>query len=378
MVNVLVIGWLAAGLASEPGLDTEWLYHPVGRSVIIEVEAPETAAALSLVLMNHEGNLHTEPVEVTPGPIDLARAMPDIWRLRRAAYLQLLAGEEPIGTSLVLQPMLSRLVPQVEEAVNPNGIHYTRIVGWRDETASDPAPPEGAEVEVDEPDEGGGGDLEPPEDPWLANQDPGDRLATGLRIYPERDVVLHTSAGSIRIALRPDEAPNTAWNFLQLCRGGFYRDIAFHRVVPLTRNGEPFVIQAGDPTRTGSGGPGYWLPIEPSRLAHDFGVISMARDVDPDSAGSQFFICLSRAGTARLDGHYCAFGMAVEGGETIHAIAGVELADVAAGRPVAPPVIDAAEPVPAPPRRPGLGRPEPPLVPAPPPAAAPRPERVPR
>jgi peptidyl-prolyl cis-trans isomerase B (cyclophilin B) len=377
MVNVLVIGWLAAGLASEPGLGVEWLYHPVGRPVMIEVEASEASAPLSLVLMNHEGNLHAEPIDVTPGPIDLAQAMPDIWRLRRAAYLQLLAGEEPIGSSLVLQPMLSRLVPQVEEAVNPNGIRYTRIVGWRDETAPDPAPGE-AEADVDEPDEGHDADLEPPEDPWLANQDPGDRLATGLRIYAERDVVLHTNAGSIRIALRADQAPNTAWNFLQLCHGGFYRGIAFHRVVPLTRDGEPFVIQAGDPTLTGSGGPGYWLPIEPSRLAHDFGVISMARDVDPDSAGSQFFICLSRAGTARLDGHYCAFGTAVEGGETIHAIAGVELADVAAGRPVAPPVIDSAEPVPAPPRRPGLGRPEPPLVPAPPPVPAPRPERVPR
>jgi peptidyl-prolyl cis-trans isomerase B (cyclophilin B) len=130
----------------------------------------------------------------------------------------------------------------------------------------------------------------------------------------------------------------------------------------LTRAGEPFVIQSGDPTGGGDGGPGYPLPMEPGGLRHEFGVISMARADHPDSAGSQFFICLSRAGTARLDGQYCAFGYAVEGARTIQAIAAVELADVAAGRPVDPPVVVRAELVGAPPRTPGAGRPDGPVI----------------
>jgi peptidyl-prolyl cis-trans isomerase B (cyclophilin B) len=179
-----------------------------------------------------------------------------------------------------------------------------------------------------------------------------------LRIYPETDVIMHTSKGDIRVAMRPDEAPNTAWNFLELGKGGFYRGVVFHRIVPLTANGQPFVIQAGDPTGTGDGGPGYWLPIEDSSLPHDFGVISMARSDDPDSNGSQIFFCLSREGTARLDGQYCSFGYAVDGADVIKSISEVELADVATGRPVQPPVITEAELVPAPARTPGSGRPD--------------------
>ncbi|MCH8822184.1 MAG: peptidylprolyl isomerase [Planctomycetes bacterium] len=172
---------------------------------------------------------------------------------------------------------------------------------------------------------------------------------------------MHTSLGDIRLAMRPDQAPNTAWNFLELCAGGFYDGVVFHRVVPMTIAGDPFVIQAGDPTGSGNGGPGYWLPIEPSQLPHDFGVISMARDTPPDSAGSQFFICLSRAGTAALDGSYCAFGYAISGSETIQAIASVELADVSSGRPTDPPVIISATLIDSPPRTPEVGRPDKPL-----------------
>ena len=182
--------------------------------------------------------------------------------------------------------------------------------------------------------------------------------------------------------MRPDAAPNTAWNFISLCEGGFYRGIDFHRIVPMTRDGDPFVIQAGDPTASGSGGPGYWLPIEKSDLPHDFGVISMARDVDPDSAGSQIFICLSRAGTARLDGHYCGFGYAVDGAETIRAIAAVKLVDISAGRPADPPVILGTDLLSAPPRVPGAGRTDQAVVadasPSPKPPAPKRQGRVPR
>lgn len=107
-------------------------------------------------------------------------------------------------------------------------------------------------------------------------------------------------------------------------------------------------------------------------------MISMARDDDPDSAGCQFFICLSREGTSRLDGQYCAFGCAVDGAVTIRAIASVALADASSGRPVDPPVIRSAELVPEPPRSPGHGRPDVPLsLQAQQPAATP-PGQVPR
>ena len=107
----------------------------------------------------------------------------------------------------------------------------------------------------------------------------------------------------------------------------------------MTSKGHPFVIQGGDPTGTGSGGPGWWLPIENSSLQHEFGVISMARAADPDSAGSQFFICLSREGTARLDGQYCAFGETIEGDDVIRAISSTPLADPSSGKPIDPPKI---------------------------------------
>jgi peptidyl-prolyl cis-trans isomerase B (cyclophilin B) len=198
-------------------------------------------------------------------------------------------------------------------------------------------------------------------------------------VYPDRDVVLHTTEGAIIVAMRPDEAPNTVWNFLHLAQGGYYDGVTFHRVVPLTRQGDPFVIQGGDPSGTGEGEPGYWLPIEPSTLPHDFGVISMARGDEPDSAGGQFFFCLSRAGTARLDGQYCAFGYAVDGADTIRAIATVELADVASGRPAEPPIVTGITLVPAPPRTPGAGRPDRPVSETrPPPVVETQPDRIPR
>jgi len=362
MVNPRLIGMIgligAAGSSlchADDGaiLSARWLYNPVHRPVLVDIRPASDDVVMTAVLMSAQGNMHTEPVSVRAGAIDLAAEMPDIWKLRRTAYLQLIVNDVPTGSALVIQPMLSRLIPVTEEIEGPNGI-YTAVTRWYDETH--PERLEVAEGAVPTNDAAA-----PPEDPWLAHQPPSDRLLSGLRIYIERDVRLWTDQGPIRIALRPDEAPNTAWSFRSLAEGGFYRGIAFHRVVPMTRVGDPFVIQAGDPTGTGNGGPGYWLPIEPSRLPHDFGVVSMARDVAPDSAGSQFFICLSRGGTARLDGHYCAFGQAVTGADVIMQIAGVELADVASGRPLNPPVIESAELVPAPPRELGRGRPDDPV-----------------
>ena len=146
--------------------------------------------------------------------------------------------------------------------------------------------------------------------------------------------------------------------FVEVARKGFYDGTIVHRIVPADRNGQPFVIQGGDPTGTGDGGPGYDLPLEPSRLPHDFGVVSMARNDWPDSAGSQWFVCLSREATARLDGQYCAFGYAVEGADAIVKIAAGEVADLATGRPKSPESVLRASVQPAPALIPGKGRPD--------------------
>ncbi len=379
MVGVVVIGVgtviTESAWGDEPQLRAERLYNARNRRVMMSLEAPR-AAQISLALIDADGALVAQPVSIRPGRIDLAEQFPALWEIRRTSYLQLLIDTEPVGSALVLQPMLSRMVPVTKQgAVRPGGSITTRIEGWYDELHPPPPPPElSPSANADDATDG---EAASGDEAQQSADDQPQRFLTGLRIYAERDVVLHTSKGEIRLAMRPDHAPNTVWNFLQLSEGGFYDGVTFHRIVPFLRSGEPFVMQAGDPTGTGNGGPGYWLPIEPSELPHDFGVISMARDLPVDSAGSQFFICLSRAGTSALDGHYCSFGYAVDGAETIQTIAAVELDDVARGVAVDPPVIHLAELVPAPPRTPGQGRPDQPIF-AQSDTIKPRPPRVPR
>ena len=98
---------------------------------------------------------------------------------------------------------------------------------------------------------------------------------------------MKTSKGTMKGELYPDVAPNTVLSFVTLSKKKFYNGLTFHRVVP------DFVIQGGDPEGTGEGGPGYTIPAEFNDIKHDEGILSMARAMDPDSAGSQFFICLS-------------------------------------------------------------------------------------
>ena len=337
-----VVAACLAHVQVEPALVPEALYHGIGRPIMISVQPQRTVGNFALALMDHDGKLLADPAGVRAGLVDVAGTLPSVWTLRKAAYLQLMDGTDPLGPSLVLQPMLTRWMPVTAEARRPDGSPYTRIIGWREENQPPPSAPDGTDPAASP-------HLPPPADI---------RVLTGFRIYPERDVILHTDHGDITVALRPDEAPNTAFNFAQLAEGGFYDGVVFHRIVPLDRQGRPFVIQAGDPGASGDGGPGYWLPIEWSTLPHDFGVISMARADDPDSAGSQFFFGLSREGTSRLDGQYCSFGYATKGGEVISAISQVELADISAGKPVKPPVIRSCELIAAPPRQPGRGRPD--------------------
>lgn len=125
--------------------------------------------------------------------------------------------------------------------------------------------------------------------------------------------VFDTTMGMFRIELYTDLAPNTAQNFIDLAKKGFYNGVIFHRVI------DAFMIQGGDPTGTGMGGPGYTIPDEfGPGLKHDApGILSMA-NAGPNTGGSQFFITL--VPTPWLDGHHAIFGHVVEGMEVVEAI----------------------------------------------------------
>ena len=130
------------------------------------------------------------------------------------------------------------------------------------------------------------------------------------------------NGGRIVAELYPEYAPNTVANFVTLAQSGFYDGLIFHRVIP------GFMIQGGDPKGTGMGGPGYTIKGEfagngfrQNTLKHSRGVLSMARTMMPNSAGSQFFIM--HADAPHLDGQYAAFGKVTDGLDTVDAIAKV-------------------------------------------------------
>ncbi len=143
------------------------------------------------------------------------------------------------------------------------------------------------------------------------------------------------NGGKIRLELDASAAPITVENFEKLVREGFYDGLTFHRIIP------GFMIQGGDPEGTGMGGPGYGIKGEFARngvdnpIRHTRGVISMARSMMPDSAGSQFFIMHQDA--PHLDGSYAAFGRVVEGMDVVDEIAGVQTD--AGDRPLTPVVM---------------------------------------
>jgi len=124
-------------------------------------------------------------------------------------------------------------------------------------------------------------------------------------------VELTTTKGPIRLTFFPEKAPGHVKNFLGLTKTGFYDNVVFHRII------RGFMIQGGDPEGTGTGGPGYRVNAEFNDTPHVTGVLSMARTNDPDSAGSQFFICLGQH--THLDRQYTAFGK-VAGAESLQTV----------------------------------------------------------
>ncbi|MCG9879622.1 MAG: peptidylprolyl isomerase [Bacteroidia bacterium] len=123
---------------------------------------------------------------------------------------------------------------------------------------------------------------------------------------------IHTAKGVMKIEFYEKDAPNTVANFIKLAKSGFYDGVTFHRVIP------DFVIQGGDPTGTGAGGPGYKIDCELTgeNQYHDRGVLSMAH-AGRNTGGSQFFICHSRNNTSHLDRNHTCFGKVVDGLDVI-------------------------------------------------------------
>ncbi|CAG0965431.1 putative peptidyl-prolyl cis-trans isomerase [Phycisphaerales bacterium] len=320
-----------AGMAWRAGaqLTPDRTYYGVNRAMPMKVETPSDPGGEARIDLfpapgsGAEEGAEVAPVStapVAPGAVNLASLFPSLWSdpTPRLLYAQLVVGESRMGPPVVLRPMLSpsRAMVYSMEAAKP---YYVDPTTRRES-------------------------IDPKKGDIVYTPDPA--AYTGICAYVDKNVVFDTTEGPIEFRMRPDQAPNTVWNFLKLVEGGFYTDIIFHRVVPKTAQGNPFVIQVGDPTGTGDGGPGYAIDLEPSKLPHDFGVISMARDADPNTNGCQVFVCLSREGTMKLDGKYTAFGEAVSGERAILAIGATP---VKGDRPVNPPVLLGARLVDAPP-----------------------------
>jgi peptidyl-prolyl cis-trans isomerase B (cyclophilin B) len=148
--------------------------------------------------------------------------------------------------------------------------------------------------------------------------------------------VIKTSEGEMVVQFWTDAAPNTVENFKKLARQSFYDGTVFHRIV------KGFMIQGGDPNSKdpakensyGEGGPGYNIKAEFNDHSHDRGVISMARGPDPDSAGSQFFICL--APVRRLDHQYTTFGKLIKGQDVLEKIGDTPVTKNSIGEPSKP------------------------------------------
>jgi peptidyl-prolyl cis-trans isomerase B (cyclophilin B) len=141
--------------------------------------------------------------------------------------------------------------------------------------------------------------------------------------YAGATATLETTEGSLTFEFFTDKSPGHVKNFIDLCEKGFYDGTVFHRVI------KGFMIQGGCPQGTGTGGPGYQFEDEFNDTKHVRGILSMARAQDPNSAGSQFFVCHGDA--AFLDRNYTAFGRLISGDDTLEKIASAPVAAGAGG-----------------------------------------------
>ena len=316
-IFVVLAALLAAVCSTEAQLTPERLYYGIGQRVPIRIHVPDGfAGEVTIRLYDPATSQWTHQAPAAAGRVDLTSLLPHLWEAKphTVSYAQLELDGVPTGAPLVIQPL-----------VTPN-----RAVIVDAATMDISEDPRGEVIFEDDR-------LVSLKALGKSETDLREIAFSGFRIYIDQEVVMKTSMGDIVYRMRPDAAPNTAFNFLHLTEGGFYTNIIFHRVVATRADGTPFVIQVGDLSGTGSGGPGYMIDLEDSSLPHDFGVLSMARDSDPDTNGSQVFVALSREGTSFLDGRYTAFAEAVGGASVIQEIAAVPVGNE--DRPLDPPML---------------------------------------
>ena len=165
-------------------IEPEFTYNGIDRPFNVRINGGR-AQKLSLRIYRPEKNETVDEAEVKSGKIDLAKTFPNLWKSKKAEvlYLQLIADGKSAGPSLVMQPMTNPPVVTLDST--------TKAPKW-------------------EPDE--------------------DNTYAGIRCWEDQNVVLVTEFGEAEFKMRPDSAPNTVWNFIQLVQGGFYRDIIFHRI----------------------------------------------------------------------------------------------------------------------------------------------------
>jgi cyclophilin family peptidyl-prolyl cis-trans isomerase len=322
------------------------VYNGVSRPIQVLIDVPEQFASkapdLSILLLDAGASIEEgrrSPVEA--GRADLSALFPVLWTTNEPSvrYAQLFADGEAIGPPLVLEPMLSPVrarngyADALLEAAQERNDEQLRELA-RLSSAQRSAKKQTIELDASDT-----------------------RAFSGYRVYRKMDIVLETTLGEMRIATRPDAAPKASYTFADLAGKGFYDGVVFHRVVTDDGRGRPFVIQAGDPTGRGWGGAGFYNDFEPSDLPHDFGVLSVARrPFDPNTNGSQFFVCLSREACAPLDGLYTSFAEVVDGAGVIDRITTLDMVVEGEGedatptnRPIEPPAITRARLEPSPP-----------------------------
>ncbi|HVZ95119.1 MAG TPA: peptidylprolyl isomerase [Phycisphaerales bacterium] len=341
-LGVFVCAVPAVAVGADGQLEPELVYYGINRPVPMAVRLGDGTGDSTPVIRLVDASNEETIAEATAaaGRVDLAALFPQLWTSEppRVMYAQLIVNGETVGAPVVIQPMspparskdgLTSIVMRLFEKNDAAGLSALMKM----------QPAERARLR------------------GTVEIDPARGKPSCIRAWARRNVVLETEAGPVEIALRPDQAPNTCFHFVQLVEGGFYRGVVFHRVATDGPQGKPFIIQTGDPTGTGSGGAGFMIDFEVSKLPHEFGVVSMARlPDDPNSNGSQFMICLSREGCAGLDGQYVSFAQVVAGADVVRTIAaspvGPRNSDDPASvrdRPLRPVEIKAAKTVPAPP-----------------------------
>lgn len=270
-------------------------------------DAPSQAPRLLLLdPANTVTPLDSSPVPASGGRIDLAEAFPVLWSEPATGVraIQLESGGKRVGPALWLVPMVP---PPYAARADRTGVPL----------------------------------FVPPQQPLSA--------FSGYWLLVDKLAVFSTDAGPMTFRLRTDLAPRSVMAVRSLIEHGFYDDTPVFRVASLRARPEPDIVQFGDPTATGLGGPGFFFDLEPSTLKHDYGALSLARAADPNSAGSQLIIALSRDGAAQLDGKYSAIGQMV-GAKATAALSKLAKTPVdAEGRPRQTVIIDRVELVDAPP-----------------------------